>query len=277
VIAETGIRYNVFAISISDTTIGKVKITPSSLVYNASLLYKLTQQQSVYATFNTGYRAPNVDDMGTVGIVDFRYEVPAPGLAPEKSRNIELGYKLQSNKWAATVSAYYMHLANLITRVKVEGEEINGYPVYKKENVEEGYIKGFETEVVYQLIESWNIKGNLAFTYGQSLTKQEPLRRIPPMNGRLISTYHHSKWFASAELLYASKQSRLAKGDKDDNRIPNGGTPGWTVCNLFGGYEAGKLKFNAGIQNLLNEDYRTHGSGINGVGRSAWLAMSVTL
>jgi outer membrane receptor protein involved in Fe transport len=82
-IIETGLRFNAFSISVTDTTLGKVKIHPSSFVYNASLLYKLTQNHSLYITFNTGYRAPNIDDMGTLGIVDFRYEVPTNTLKPE--------------------------------------------------------------------------------------------------------------------------------------------------------------------------------------------------
>ncbi|MCW3079515.1 TonB-dependent receptor [Segetibacter sp.] len=276
-IVETGVRYNTFAISLFDTTLGKVKIHPSSFVYNASLLYKLKGEQSLYATYNTGYRAPNIDDVGTLGIVDFRYEIPTANLAPERSQNIELGYKLQSGKWNVSLAAYYMHLNNLITRVRIAGEVIAGYPVYKKENVEEGYIKGFETEVGFQPLAGLQVKGNLAYTYGQSLSKNEPLRRIPPFNGRLISTYHHNKCFASAEFLFASRQSRLAQGDKDDNRIAGGGTPGWDVFNLYAGYQLSQLKFNLSLQNLLDEDYRTHGSGINGVGRSAWLSVAVTL
>jgi outer membrane receptor protein involved in Fe transport len=31
------------------------------------------------------------------------------------------------------------------------------------------------------------------------------------------------------------------------------------------------VELKLGLENLFNEDYRTHGSGINGVGRSAWL------
>jgi hemoglobin/transferrin/lactoferrin receptor protein len=215
--------------------------------------------------------------VGTLGIVDFRYEIPTANLAPERSQNIELGYKLQSGKWNVSLAAYYMHLNNLITRVRIAGEVIAGYPVYKKENVEEGYIKGFETEVGFQPLAGLQVKGNLAYTYGQSLSKNEPLRRIPPFNGRLISTYHHNKCFASAEFLFASRQSRLAQGDKDDNRIAGGGTPGWDVFNLYAGYQLSQLKFNLSLQNLLDEDYRTHGSGINGVGRSAWLSVAVTL
>ncbi|HEX8460057.1 MAG TPA: TonB-dependent receptor, partial [Segetibacter sp.] len=276
-VVESGIRYNIFSISITDTTLGKVKITPSSFVYNASLLYKLTNSQSLYATYNTGYRAPNIDDMGTLGIVDFRYEVPTNNLAPEKSRNIEVGYKLQTGKWAATASAYYMHLDNLIARIKSEGEVISGYLVYRKENVEEGYIKGFETEVSFRPAIGWLFEGNIAYAYGQSITKNEPLRRVPPFHGRLLTSYNNTKLFASAELLFASKQNRLAQGDKDDNRIPKGGTPGWKVLNAYVGYQLKAVKFSLGLQNLFDEDYRTHGSGINGVGRSAGASVSMML
>jgi outer membrane receptor protein involved in Fe transport len=154
---------------------------------------------------------------------------------------------------------------------------INGYAVYKKENVEKGYIKGIETELEYQILSGWRVKGNMAYTYGQSLTKGEPLRRIPPFNGRIMSIYNNKKWFASAELLFASKQSRLAQGDKDDNRIPKGGTPGWRVLNLYAGYELARIRFNLAFQNVFNEDYRTHGSGINSIGRSACFSAIVLL
>ncbi|MEJ7769165.1 MAG: TonB-dependent receptor [Chitinophagaceae bacterium] len=274
-VLETGVRYNMFSISIRDTTLGKVKINPSSFVYNSSLLYKISQAQSVFLSFNTGFRAPNVDDMGTLGIVDFRYEIPASSLSPERSRNIELGYKVNTNKMVASLSGYYMHISNLITRVKVDGEIINGYQVYKKENLEAAYIKGFETAIDYQLLPGWHINGNVAYTFGQALTKNEPLRRIPPLNGRLLSSYANKRWTASGELLFASKQDRLAQGDKDDNRIPFGGTPGWNICNLYAGYEIKPVKINVGLQNIFNEDYRTHGSGINGVGRSAWVSLAV--
>ncbi len=274
---ETGVRFNAFAINITDTSLGKVKITPSSFVYNAALMYNLSQTQHIYATFNSGYRAPNIDDMGTLGIVDFRYEVPAFNLKPERSRNIELGYKMQVGKWSGTLSAYYMHINNLITRVKTEGQVINGYPVYQKENVEEAYLKGFEAELAYTPINGWEFKANIANIYGQNLTKHEPLRRIPPVNGKLMARYNKNRWFAATEFLYAAKQDRLAQGDKDDNRIPKGGTPGWDLLNLYAGCQFAHVKFNIGLQNLFNEDYRTHGSGINGVGRSAWLSVAVFL
>ena len=101
------------------------------------------------------------------------------------------------------------------------------------------------------------------------------MRRIPPFNGRLMSMYRNNKWFTAAEFQFASYQKRLAQGDKDDNRIPAGGTPGWRLLNFFGGYKFSIIQLNAGIQNIFNEDYLTHGSGIIGVGRSAWLSVNL--
>jgi len=271
-IFDGGIRFNSFRINISDITLGSVSISPEALVFNAAAMYNFNLSHHVYTTFSSGFRAPNIDDMGTLGIVDFRYEVPAYKLEPEKSQNYELGYKLSLPKFSGTIAAYYMDLNQLITRVKVDGQFIDGYQVYKKENVEEAYIQGLEAAINWKLCSDWEISSGVSYTYGQSITKNEPLRRIPPLNGRLASTYKLKKFFTTAEFLYATKQDRLAAGDKSDNRIPAGGTPGWQVANLYAGYQLSSFKFNVGIQNILNEDYRTHGSGINGVGRSAWLS-----
>ncbi|MBC7827047.1 MAG: TonB-dependent receptor [Chitinophagaceae bacterium] len=272
---DAGLRWNTFDIHISDTTLGKVKLTPQALVGNLAILYSIQQRHSVYAMFSNGYRAPNVDDMGTLGVVDFRYEIPASDLKPEKSRHAEIGYKFKTKKWSGTLAGYYMRLNNLITRIKVDGSAISGYQVYKKENVEEAYIKGVESELSFQPAKELHITGGIAYSYGKNLTTKEPLRRIPPFNGRLLGTWRHKVWYAGIEWMFAAKQERLAQGDKDDNRIPKGGTPGWHLLNLYASYQLSVAKLNLGLQNIFNKDYRMHGSGINGYGRSAWCQLTL--
>lgn len=274
-IAEVGGRFNVFNINITDTTLGDVKISPSAFVGNAALLYQVSRQHSVYASVSSGYRAPNVDDMGTLGIVDFRYEIPTSNLEPEKSTHTEIGYKFSNNKIKGSISVYQLQLHNIITRVKVDGQVISGYQVYQKENSEKAKLKGIEAELNWQIISCFSIYGGVSYTHGDNITKNEPLRRVPPFNARLMNTYRKNNFFASTEFLVASKQDRLAQGDKDDNRIPKGGTPGWKIINIYTGYQLSKLQLNVGLQNIFNEDYRTHGSGINGVGRSIFLSARV--
>lgn len=266
--ADAGLRYNFFNIRLTDTTTGHVKITPSAVVGNLAVLYKIGENHHLFANYNGGYRAPNIDDMGTLGIVDFRYEIPAADLLPEKSHHYEFGYKYSSNKITASCSIFYMQLMQLITRVKIEGQQMNGYNVYKKENTESAYIRGAEVSFNYSLLSELNIYGGATYIYGQNVTKKEPLRRIPPFNGSLRLNYQKNHLFTAAEFWFAAKQSRLAQGDKDDNRIPSGGTPGFGVINFYAGYKLKQIEINCKLQNLLNRDYRTHGSGINGYGRS---------
>lgn len=268
---NAGIRYNLFDIRITDTSLGNTIIKPSALVGNLGIVYTLAKQHHLFATLSNSYRAPNVDDMGTLGIVDFRYEVPAYGLLPERSYNYEAGYKWRSRKVKFTAAAYYMQLKQLITRVRVEGEQINGYNVYVKENTDEAFVKGVEADADIQLTKSLQLQTGMAYAYGHNVTRKEPLRRIPPFNGRVRATYNKQAWFTSVEYWYAAKQTRLAQGDKDDNRIPKTGTPGFNVVNLYAGYKWKQLQLQTGLQNLFNQDYRTHGSGINGYGRSVWL------
>ena len=264
---ETGIRYSLYRATINDTTLGKVTIKPSALVFQAGINYALTSHLNVYANISDGFRAPNIDDLGTLGIVDFRYEIPAYDLKPERSLNYEAGVKLNTKRINASASVFRNNLLDLITRVKT-GNKINGYDVYVKENVDKGYIYGAEFQLQYQLHKNWSLGSMLSYLYGQSETRKEPLRRIPPIHSSTTIDFHKNNFRAGLRLDLAGKQDRLAQGDKDDNRIPAGGTPGFTVLNGYAGYEWKKLSFHIYLTNLFNEDYRTHGSGINGMGRA---------
>jgi len=278
--AEAGLRYNSFAITIPDTAttllkLGNVVVKPSSVVANAALLYRISTSQSVYGSFSTGYRTPNIDDLGTLGLVDFRWEIPAYNLKPEKTYNTEIGYRFIGKKIQASASFFYMHLADIITRVQVPGQQVGGYNVYTKENSQVSYLRGVEATFDYELCPAFSVKTGAAYAYGQNLSRNEPMRRIPPFNGRVLVNYARGKWQAAVENLYAGMQSRLAQGDRDDNRIPKGGTPGWNIVNLYGGYVQNGYAVRVAIQNIGNKDYRTHGSGINGVGRIGWLSVQI--
>ena len=113
----------------------------------------------------------------------------------------------------------------------------------------------------------------VSFNHGVNLTKSEPLRRIPPFNGYISLRYDLTKFYLKGEMSWADDQQRLAAGDRDDNRIPIGGTPGWQAFNMYSGYNFNRIQLRLSLNNLLNADYRTHGSGINSVGRSFLLNM----
>ena len=276
-IITAGARLNTYVIKVDDEVLGLTKLTPSALVGNLALLRKLTGTSNLFTSLNTGFRAPNIDDLGTLGIVDFRYETHNFDLKPESSVQYQLGYKYQDRKIRGEVFIYHNQLYNLITRSRVGEQYIEGYPVYQKENSDRSYIRGFEASWDYDYNQSWSFHGDVTYTYGQNVTKNEPVRRIPPLFGRVAAEYSVQNWMMNIEWLAAAKQSRLAQGDKDDNRIPEGGTPGWNVFNINGSYNWRFITVDLSLKNILNIDYRYHGSGINGFGRSLFLTLRIDI
>jgi hemoglobin/transferrin/lactoferrin receptor protein len=267
-----GGRMNGFTIKVADETVGKSTLTPSAFVWNGSILRGVTDNLNVFVSANSSFRAPNIDDLGTLGIVDFRYETPNFNLESEKAHNFQVGFKFKHQKWTSETYIFNQQLKNLITRVRVDTQKVQGYALYRKENVEKSTIQGIETSWKYTYTEGGHFEIAATYTHGQNNTLNEPMRRIPPFNGRFAWHFSKKNWFSTFEMLGATQQNRLAQGDRDDNRIPKNGTPAWLIFNVYGGYSINNLTLNLAFQNLLNRDYRMHGSGVNGVGRSVALS-----
>lgn len=268
---SSGLRYNFIRLSVPEQTIGKAVISPSALVGDISLAYQIHQNHKLIASANTAFRSPNVDDLGTLGIVDFRYELPTNDLQPEKSLNTQIAWKANAGRFSSSLAIFQNQLSNLINRVRQGRDSIQGYQVYRKGNVAEAVIRGAEAEFAYQLSSKFTLLGNLTYLYGQNKTNNEPVRRIPPLNGKLSLFYAQKQFYANLEYLFAGKQDRLAQGDKDDNRIGKDGTPSWNVVYLHLGYTYKNIRLVAGLGNIFNELYRIHGSGVDGYGRHFWL------
>jgi len=268
-----GLRYNFLHIQMNELTLGNIAINPAALVSNYGFNYQLNQHGFLFGSITTGYRAPNIDDLGSLGIVDFRYEIPSYDLRPEKSLNTEIGYKYRSNKIDFSIAAFKMKLKDIIARVLVDGKVINGYNVYNKKNIESSYINGAEVNYTYLLSKYLTWYTNATYTYGQNETKNEPMRRIPPLFGQnKISFVKKNKTLAISHQ-FAGKQDRLAQGDKDDNRIGKLGTPGWNIFNIDAGWQVKNLSLNTSLINISNVQYKTHGSGVYGVGRAVNLTI----
>jgi len=270
---NAGLRWNTFKIQVQEEAIGLAQLSPSALVGNVAVSYKIGGQANLFCSVNTGFRAPNMDDLSSLGIVDFRFETPNYALRPERSTQFQIGYKWKKNRLLWEAYLYRNELRNLITRIRQDTQTVQGYPLYQKENSVEGYIQGIETNGTYAITQYWSAQGSITYTRGQNVSEHEPMRRIPPVFGRFALNYTPKNWSFEVELLASGKQDRLAKGDIEDNRIPIGGTPGWQVLNLHAGCAWRLLNFRISTLNLFNKDYRTHGSGLNGVGRSLFVTV----
>jgi len=273
-----GGRYNIVRLSVTDELSGNTKISPSALIGNAGINYKISPRVRLVTSISSGFRAPNLNDVSSLGIADFRYEIPNYDLKPEKSLNTELGLKIHTIRFSGNFFLFRNKLRDLIANVQSSYnglDSIDGYQVYERVNLNEALIQGFEADGRLQLLPSVHLLGNISFTHGQDLQSGTPLRRIPPLNSRLGVWVRKNLFTAQLQWVHAGEQSRLSPGDIDDSRIREGGTPAWSTLDFSLGYAGRFYSLNTGVQNIFNKAYRYHGSGIDARGRSFWISLKV--
>ena len=139
-------------------------------------------------------------------------------------------------------------------------------------------MRGVEVESTIALSSSVSLEAWLAQTYGQHETRNEPMRRIPPLHGLLGVRWQPatSRGWLEVRWRGAARQDRLAAGDRDDHRIARDGTAAWHTLALRTGWRATPiLELLAAVENGFDQPYRVHGSGIDGAGRTAWVGAHV--
>ena len=285
-IFSSGARFNMVTIAVKDTTFGNQKITPSALVGNIGMTYKANENHHIILAASSGFRAPNVDDMSKFGAVESNvYEIPSSSLSPERSFSMELGLKSTTKDFSGSFALYKTQLSNLIDRMATTyqgADTIENRRVYQKQNISRSALFGFEAEGEWQVTSSLAAFGNITYTYGEHISKDEPMRRIPPLFGKAGVRYTHTSGFwARAEYLAAGDQARLAGGDKNDNRITvrlvDGVMPGWNVLNLYAGYQRRSFNLTISGQNIFDKSYRIYASGVDAYGRCLSISGTIRL
>jgi len=170
---------------------------------------------------------------------------------------------------------------------------VPGDETYLRENTGQVDLVGLELEAARRLGDvsaDWAIAGGVSVTYGRQYddTVNEltgvaefddvPARRIPPLNGYLSLMYDPrtvESWISWSELrlFMADRQDQLHPEDLSDPRINPNGTAGYATVDIdLGGPLGGKgsgASWNFGLHNILDQDYRMHGSGLDGPGINA--------
>ena len=240
------------------------------------------EQWRVYAGISQGFRAPNLSDLTRFDSARTNeFEIPSTDLDPEHYTQYELGARFRTPILSLEGSVYYTDIEDQIQRLLTGNVNEYGEHEVSKGNVGDGEIHGVEVKGNWQFAESWQAYGHFAWLDGEISTEAQvglpPVddyhSRMMPTNYRLGLRYQGGgayDWWAESEVVRVQDADRLSLSDKNDTgRIPPGGTPGYTLWHIRGGIElSGKLLLNLALENLLDENYRIHGSGQNEPGRN---------
>jgi len=233
---------------------------------------------AVFAGLSQGFRAPNLSDLTAFDSTSV-VETPAPDLEPENYLQAELGTKGGSRRWSWQMSAYHTVIRDMIVRSPT-GTLIGGVPEVQKSNVGDGWIQGLEVDAAFAVTETWQAFLNGTWQDGEvddvslpsGTVTREPASRMMPLQayGGVRWTRSGGARWLEAWFWAVDNQDQLALRDlTDTQRIPPGGTPGYTIFGLTGGMELREnVTWSASLENLGDHDYRVHGSGVNGPGRN---------
>ena len=263
----------------------------SSWVSSARFVYGLVDDRvNLFGGISQGFRAPNLSDLTRFDTARTNeFEIPAPGLDPEEFLSFELGVKGQLEELSSQVSLFYTDIKDQISLFPTGNTNTAGEAEITKANVGDGYVYGIEAGAALELGSDWTLFGNATYIEGKAETfptsapvkSKEYIDRLMPLSAQLGTRWDEPEGERWAELLavFADDADRISPRDAaDSSRIPPGGTPGYLTFSLRGGWQISEaLSLNVGLENLLDEDYRIHGSGQNSPGRSLVLGLSYSL
>lgn len=251
-------------------------------------------------TLSQGFRAPNLEDLANNGSFSGGDEIANPDLDPESNVTAYLALDVEREGWNGSLGVYFTLIEDLIGRrlTDVGDPGVTGDETYLRSNVGRGEVYGVDAwyrRVLGQLDSPWSLDVAASYARGRqyddtidalsgtALYDDVPFRRIPPLHGVVGLRWDDPApgkkvdW-GEVAFVWAATQNELNPEDESDPRIDPDGTAGWAVVDVDVGGPLGHArstgggatgaKWTLGLHNVLDENYRVHGSGIDAPGVS---------
>ncbi len=261
----------------------------SEITGNARLRVDVSEQWNFFGGVSQGFRAPTLSDLSSFETArSGEFEIPAPDLDPEHYVGYEVGSKVRTERFSGRVAWFWTEIDDQVQRFPTGNTDASGQLEVTKANVGSGQVQGVELLGSWNVLDDTNLFGGGSWQYGRvrnfesagSSLGDEPVSRLLPLTlrGGVRHEPVDGDWYVETEVVRAEQQDRLSFGDRrDTQRIPPGGTPGYTLWHVRAGWQVSETAtLDVGLENLTDYDYRVHGSGTNSPGRQLVVALAVT-
>lgn len=300
-IVNGGVRYSHFLVNATFDTImfpfpfANAKNNYGALSGSIGCVYNPFPSWQIYLNGSTGFRAPNIDDIGKV----FSSEpgsvvVPNDNLKPEYAYNAEIGSAKTFGKFLKVNAAFYMTLVDeaLARRdFQFNGQDSIMYDgelsrVQAIQNITRAWVYGVEAGIDFSIWKGIGMSASLCYQKGEEQSedslKYYPLSHITPLFGQAHLTYERKKLRFDLYMLFNAKmdyddlpltdRNDAASFAKDDAGLPF--VPSWYTLNFKASWYINKyVSLNLGIENITDQLYRPYSSGISAAGRNFIVAV----
>lgn len=303
-IIQTGLRYNHFLLDANfDTTFYPFPFTSAqnntgALTGSAGISWYPGKDWLLSTNISTGFRAPNIDDVGKVfesspGSV----VVPNPGLSSEYASNVDAGIsKVFGSILKLNVTGFYTYLNNAmvrrdfnlngVTEMEYQGELSTIQAIQNGANAK---VYGFNASLQMQMPMGIGISSTFNYQHGTEELDNgstAPLRHAAPTFGISRLSYQRKRLKTEFYVMYSgqinnddippSEQEKTYMYATDPNGNPY--SPSWTTLNLRTLYQlTDNIMVNAGLENITDKMYRPYSSGVVAAGRNFVVSMRLSL
>ena len=298
---NTGVRYtytNLKAHWVDDTYIAlpsrDISIDNGAITATAGYTYRPNRNWQLNAVISSGFRSPNIDDVGKIREKNGQVTVPNIQLRPEYSYSAEIGVLKYFNdkKFNLGLNIYYSLLDKYISReqfslggdssIIYDGEEVETYANVNNDNA---YIAGTTFSFGGKLIDNLKINGSITYTKGESTDTNLPLSSIPPIFGDLEVLFAKNRFEIALNFRFNGSKElneyNLVEGIDNIEQSPFNtstqeylGTPSWNTFNFYSKHKISKaLSLQVNIDNIFDIHYKEFASGISSAGRNFSLSL----
>lgn len=299
---QTGLRYNQIFLSADFASNAdffplpyqKTTNTNGAFTGSVGLVFNPTSTWLISPQLSTGFRAPNVDDLGKF----FDSEpgaiiVPNPDLKPEYVYNAEINInKHWGNFLKIDASAFYTLMDNAMVRRSflLNGQDSILYEgvqskVLAIQNAASATVYGIQAGVEWSPTQNWLFYSKINWQKGEEELDDEsssPSRHAAPLFGLTRLTYSKKRLKIDLSSIYSGEikfenmpidekgKPQLYAKDKNGNPY----SPSWVTFNLHSTFKiTNYLDIMAGAENIGDKRYRPYSSGLTASGRNFMISM----
>ena len=286
--------------------LSKVNLNSEALTTTVSMKLRPSNKIQINTVLSSGFRNPNIDDIGKIRENNGLLVVPNTFLKPEYAYNLDLGvdYRSLDNKSYFSIRGFSTIISRHIGRAEYivysdittpdtstiiyNNEEVT---TIANKNLGNRFIHGFSIDGFNNLSRSLKINYSLTYTKGDNNESYGPLPSISPLFGSISLDYINNDLTIRAVYKFSDSKdpSEYSVGGEDgldetpyiigQDGLKNFlGTPNWSDFSIFASKKiSSNSTLRLGITNIFDIHYRTFASGISAPGRSLQAGINLKL
>ena len=290
-----------------DLLLSNFKTNTKALTYTIGFTFRPNNKFKFNSVLSSGFRTPNIDDIGKIRENNFILTVPNTFLKPEYAYNIDLGFDYNFNKllnfrirnYVTLISRHivrsnYSIFSDTSTEnpltIIYDGNEVS---TIANKNLGNRFIYGSSINLRFNFSKFLYFESNLTYTDADKSEKYGPMPSILPFFGftKLEITFPKLKFSLINEFSSSKKPRDYSFGGEDGiEETPiinmtnqNGittlryyGSPKWSVFSFNSNYSINNnFSVNFGLENIFDLNYREFASGISSPGRNLLLGLNI--